>query len=95
MKQTVQLRTIDAGERHLLFTRNNVGCHIGQTCLNKLLFPHPLKRQFGITFAQYSWSFSLPWIKRIQRNRLLRNLLALAWVNLIKEGAKKVISLWR
>jgi hypothetical protein len=44
---------------------------------------------------QYSWSFSLPWIKHMQRNRSLRKLIASSWVKLIQEGAKKVISCWR
>src|SRR5260370_4246767 len=30
LKQTVQLRTIAAGERHLLFASNNVASHIAQ-----------------------------------------------------------------
>jgi hypothetical protein len=52
LEQTVQLRTIAAGERHLLFASNNVGSHIGQACRNLFLLPHPLKRELGITFAQ-------------------------------------------
>jgi len=52
LEQTVQLQTIAASERHLLFASNNVGCHIGQAGLNEFLFPHPLKRELGITFAQ-------------------------------------------
>jgi hypothetical protein len=52
LEQTVQLRTIAARERHLLFASNNVGCHIGQAGLNESLFSHTLKREPGITFAQ-------------------------------------------
>jgi hypothetical protein len=44
---------------------------------------------------QYSWSYSLPWIKHIQRSRSLHKLLASSWVKLIQEGAKKVISFWQ
>ncbi len=44
---------------------------------------------------QCSWSFSLPWIRHMQRSRSLRKLLTSTWVKLIKEGAKKVISFWR
>jgi hypothetical protein len=52
LEQTVQLRTITASERYLLFARNNVGCHISQAGLNKFLFPHTIKGKLGITFAQ-------------------------------------------
>ena len=53
--------------------------------------------QFSLTSqrGQYAWSFSLPWIGRIQRIRTLRKLLASAWGKLIQEGAKKLLSLWR
>jgi hypothetical protein len=53
--------------------------------------------QFSLTSqkGRYAWSFSLPWVRRIQRSRALHNLLASAWGKLIQEGAKKLLSFWR
>lgn len=53
--------------------------------------------QFSLIYQkkQYSWSFSLPWIKHMKRSRSLHKLVTSAWVNLIKEGTKKVMSFWR
>ena len=53
--------------------------------------------QFSLTSKKgcYSWSFSLPWVKRIQRSRTLRELLDSVWIKLIQEGAKKLLSFWR
>ncbi len=53
--------------------------------------------QFSLVYQkrQSSWSFSLPWIKRMQRSRSLCRLLASAWVKLIQEWVKKVMSFWR
>lgn len=53
--------------------------------------------QFSFTYQkrQSSWSFSLPWIKRMQRNRSLLKLLASSWVTLLKEAAKKVLPFWK
>lgn len=53
--------------------------------------------QFSLTSqkGQYAWSFSLPWVRRIQRSRTLRKLLVSAWVKLIQEGAKKLLSFWQ
>lgn len=44
---------------------------------------------------QYSWSFSLPWIKRMQRSRTLRKLFASTWTKLVQAWVKKLISFWR
>lgn len=53
--------------------------------------------QFTLKYQkrQCSWSFSLPWIKQMQRNRSLRKLLTSTWAGLIHEWGKKVLSLWR
>lgn len=53
--------------------------------------------QFSLTSqrGQYAWSFSLLWIKHMQRIRSLHKLLAPTWVKMIQGGTQKVLSFWR
>jgi hypothetical protein len=51
--------------------------------------------QFSFTYQkrQYSWSFSLPWIKLMQSKHCLRKLFASAWAKFVHEIIKKIITL--
>ncbi len=53
--------------------------------------------QFCLTYQkrQYSWSFSLPWIKQMQHARDLRTSFISTWTKQVQEWVKQVISLWR
>jgi len=53
--------------------------------------------QFSLIYQkrQYSWSFSLPWIKQMQRSRYLRAIFTSTWAELVQVWVKKVISFWR
>jgi hypothetical protein len=52
LKQAVQLLAGAAGELHLLFARDNVGRHFGQTCFDEFMFPHTIEGEPGISFTQ-------------------------------------------
>lgn len=67
------------------------GSHMQSLVLLALFWQFSLTSQRG----QYAWSFSLPWVKRIQRSHTLRKLLASAWGKLIQEGLRKLLSFWR
>jgi hypothetical protein len=67
------------------------GSNMQSLVLSALFWQFSLTSQKG----RYAWSFSLPWVRRVQRSRAQRKLLASAWRKLIQEGAKKLLSFWR
>jgi hypothetical protein len=52
LEQTVQLLTGATDKLNLLLTSNNVNRHLSQACLSKFMFPHTIKGELGVTFAQ-------------------------------------------